>query len=273
MSIAIDGRTRLYVIVGDPIAQVKSPGGLSAALAAAGHNAVLVPVHVGAQALHGLIAGLSLAHNLDGIVATVPHKLACFGLCRETTARASFLEAVNVMRRRSDGSWFGDMTDGQGFVAAMRKAGCEPSGKRALLVGAGGAGSAIALSLLEAGARELAICEVDTERRSRLIERLGGHSGAPVVTGTQDPSGFDIVANATPLGMREGDPLPIDVSRLMPTTYVGCVVTAPAVPPLIAAARQRGCRTGTGTDMFLGQQQIILEFLTGSATAISSGPA
>ncbi len=146
-----DGATRLIPIVGDPIAQVKSPAGITAALHARGINAYVMPVHVGAADLDACLDGMSRARNVDAMVATVPHKFAAFRHAATATPRATLLGAANVLRRNKDGSWHADMLDGIAFVAALRGAGCNPAGRRALLVGAGGAGAAIALALLDAG--------------------------------------------------------------------------------------------------------------------------
>lgn len=259
----LSGATRLYLIIGDPIAQVKSPAGVTRALQAKGHDAVLVPIHIPPADLAPFMAGMSLARNVDGIIVTVPHKLAALAHCATVSDRARFLQAVNVMRRAPDGSWHGDMFDGLAFVAALGDAGCELRGKRALLVGAGGAGSAIAHALLLAGIGALSVHDGDVERRDALIRRLAALDAAPVTAGSTDPTGFDVVCNATPMGMRPDDPLPILVERLQPAMFVGDVITVPAVPPLIEAARKRGCGTQTGTGMFERVRDLMVEFLLG----------
>ncbi|UFW53841.1 MULTISPECIES: shikimate dehydrogenase family protein [Bradyrhizobium] len=255
------GATRLYVIVGDPIAQVRSPEGVSAAFAARGHDGILMPVQVTPGDLPDFLSVATRLKNLDGIVVTIPHKFGCYEACASATERAHFLRTVNLMRRRADGAWHGDMVDGLGFVGSARAKGINPAGMRALLVGAGGAGSAIALELVEAGVRELAIHDSAAERRDALIGRLNALGKAPVRVGTSNPAGFDFVANATPAGMKEGDPLPADVARLAPASYCGCVITKPEVSPFIAAARRIGCVTGTGTDMYQQHQGIMVDFL------------
>jgi len=257
------GATRLCVIVGDPIAQVRSPAGVTAAFAARGHDGILVPVQVSAADLADFLSVATRLKNLDGIVVTIPHKFACYQACTSATERAHFLGTANLMRRRADGAWHGDMVDGLGFVGAARARGIDPRGMRALLVGAGGAGSAIALALVEAGVSDLAIHDSATGRRDGLIGRLNGLGKAPVRIGSEDPAGFDFVANATPAGMKHGDPLPVDVARLAPSAYCGCVITKPEISPFIAAARKAGCVTGTGTDMYQQHQGIMVDFLLG----------
>jgi shikimate dehydrogenase len=261
MKLNLTGATRLNIILGNPVAQVKSPGGMTQAFADRAHDGVMVPVQVSIESLDSLLAVADRIENLDGIIVTVPHKFACFKHCRSTSERAGFLAAVNIMRRRKDGGWHGDMVDGLGFVGAIRGKGHDPHRKRALLVGAGGAGSAIAMALVEAGVRELAVHDGDTARRDHLIERLKNLGRTDIVVGSSDPEGFDLVANATPAGMKPGDPLPIDVAKLTPRAFVGCVITAPAVSPLVEAARQLGCATSTGTEMYHALQSTMVDFL------------
>jgi shikimate dehydrogenase len=264
-----DGSTRLSIIVGDPIAQVKAPHTLTAKFVAAGHNGILVPVHVAPQDLAALISNVSLAQNLDSIVVTVPHKFACFGLCKSATPRATFLGAVNLMRRNADGSWHGEMIDGPGFVGAVRANGGEPQGKRVLLIGAGGAGSAIALEMVEAGVRELAIHDADAKRRDALLAKLNARQGASVVIGSTDPTGFDIIANATPAGMNAGDPFPVDVTKLTSAMFVGCVITSPPTSPMVEAARNVGCKTSVGLDMVKAELDMMVDFLVPKSGAKS----
>ena len=259
--VQLSGTTRVHFIVGDPIAQVKSPLGVTQAFHDRGLNAMVMPAHVKPDDLAGWLAGVSLAKNVDGIIVTVPHKFACAAFCASLGERAAFLGVVNTMRRRPDGRWHGDMFDGLSFVQALRERGCEPRGRHTLLVGAGGAGSAIAHALVLAGVASLAIHDSDPVRRDALVARLAGLRRSPVEAGTADPGPCTLVVNATPAGMREGDPLPVDVRRLAPNAFVGCVITAPAVPPLIAAARSRGLGTSTGSDMFVHVRDLMVEFL------------
>lgn len=258
----LSGKTRLYYIVGDPIAQVKSPDGMTAGFAERGLDAVVVPAHVSRESLGDFFAGAKATQNVDGIIATVPHKFGAAEQCDELSERARFLGSANVVRRMNDGKWFGDQVDGLGFVQALRNTGFEPGGKRALLVGAGGAGSAIAQALLDAGVASLGICDQDVRRRDHLVERLASLGLGAVSAAESDPAGLDLVVNATPQGMREGDPSPVRVASLTAGMAVGDVITAPAVSPLIAAARAAGCRTVTGLQMFACVAQHMLDFYT-----------
>lgn len=261
MALNLTGATRLYFIVGDPIAQVKSPGGMTGAFAARGHDGVLVPAQVAVADLADFLSVCDRMKNLDGIVVTVPHKFSCYQHCKDATARARFLGAANIMRRRPEGGWHGEMVDGQGFVGAMRNKGFALSGKRALQIGAGGAGSAIALALIDAGVSELALHDEDANRRDSLIGRLNGMGKGRVIVGSPDPTGFDLIANATPAGMKPGDPYPVDVTKFTSDMYVGCVITQPAASPMVEAARKVGCNTSTGTDMYQALQSAMVDFL------------
>lgn len=257
---SLSGETRVIPIIGDPIAQVKSPAGVTRALNAMGCNSVVVPIHVTSADVDTFIEGVAVARNVDGIIVTVPHKFAAYRHCATATDRAHFLGAVNTLRRNADGRWHGDAFDGEGFVAGLRVAGWRPGGP-ALLVGAGGAGSAIALALLQAGVGELAIHDADAARRDALLARLQTQPGKRVRAGSSDPSGFALVANATPTGMRSGDPYPVQVDKLAAGMFVGDVITAPAVTPLIEAARRAGCATQVGGGMFAEVLKLMVAFL------------
>jgi shikimate dehydrogenase len=261
-SIGLDGSTLVLPIIGDPIAQVKSPANVTRSLHERGINAIVIPIHVVPADVHAFVDGMSLARNVPGIIVTVPHKFASYQHCTTATERAHFLGAVNVLRRNADGSWHGDMFDGMGFVGGMRAAGVDPAGKRALLVGAGGAGSAIAVALLDSGVTTLAIHDQDAQRRDGLIERLRTRRPHAVTQGSPDPAGFELIVNATPVGMKAGDPYPVLVERLEHGMFVGDVITAPLVSPLVEAARRIGCRTQIGTGMFNAELDLMVDFLT-----------
>jgi shikimate dehydrogenase len=164
---ALNGATRLHVTIGDPIAQVKSPAGVTQGFAARGADAIMIPLQVKPADIEEFFRLAKNLPNLDGIIITVPHKPVAFGHCDETSERARVLEVCNVMRRTADCRWSGDMTDGGGFVTALKRNGFDPKGKRALQVGAGGAGSAIALSLTMEGA-SVTLADLDTATRLRL---------------------------------------------------------------------------------------------------------
>ena len=259
------GSSRLFPIIGNPIRYVESPATLTSTFAARGYNALCVPMEVPEGALSTVMSGLSATRNVDGILVTMPHKHAAFELCATTSDRAELLNVVSVIRRNSDSTWHGDMLDGLAFVTAQRDRGAIIDGRRALLIGAGGAGSAIAVALLEAGVGELIVHDADEARSERLLHTLAGVGPGTISTGPRDPAGCDLVFNATPLGMETGDPLPIEASLLRPSMFVGDVIAGHGTTPFIAAAQAAGCPTATGGDMVKAVQALMADFLLGSA--------
>lgn len=259
------GATRIYPIIGDPIAQTKSPGGLTRAFREAGFNAIVVPLQVGPTAVQTFLRALDDAQNVDGMIATIPHKFAAYAHATTASEGARLLGSANVLRRIPTGGWHADMIDGLAFVRAIQSAGGTITGRRALLVGAGGAGRAIGLELLNAGAAELAIHDADADRRDRLVALLNQVHPKRATVGLADPSRFDLVVNATPSGMREDDAPPVLLDRLQPNMFVGDVITVPEMTPLLHAAQARGCGIQTGVGMFRASVALMLKFFaTGS---------
>ena len=261
---ALNGATRIHVTIGDPIAQVKSPAGITQGFASRGKDAIMIPLQVKPADVEDFFRLAKKLPNLDGIVITVPHKPVAFRHCDTTTDRARVLEVCNVMRRDPGGRWHGDMTDGGGFTDALKRSDFDSRAKRALQVGAGGAGSALALSLCMEGVGALSLCDTDTAKRDALIVRLARHGHKVTAVDKADPTGHDLVVNATPAGMRDGDPLPVDVAKLDGKMFVADIITMPLLTPLLAAAQARGCGTQNGQDMFNAQGDFITQFLLGT---------
>jgi len=255
----------LYPIIGDPVSYAESPERLTRTFLERGHNGLCVPMQVPRDQLDVVMAGITATKNVDGILVTMPHKSAAFGHCATSSERAGMLGVVSVIRRNSDGSWHGDMLDGLAFVKAQQDQGARIEGARALLIGAGGAGSAIAIALLEAGVRELVIHDADSARVGALIDVLAGVCDDRARAGAADPIGCDLVFNATPLGMSDGDPLPIDPALLASSMFVGDVVAGHGVTPFIAAAQAVGCATAGGGHMVEAVQGLMAEFLLGGS--------
>ena len=253
---SIDGTTRLIGIIGDPIAQVKAPTTLNPILAARGLNTVLVPFHVAPADLDVFVAGVRAVRNFVALVVTVPHKVAVLRHVDRPSPRVQRVGAANQIRGEPDGAFAAEITDGLGFVGAVRAVGFEPKGRAALVVGSGGAGSAIASALIEAGAAGVVGADSAAGKADALAARLGA------VAGPADPRGYDLVVNATPMGMRPDDPLPFDASALSPEQFVGEVITVPEMSPLLRAASARGCRYSTGPQMVAAQAELIADFLT-----------
>jgi len=263
MTLRLNGETRLHLIVGDPIAQVKSPTFLTESFAARGQNAIVMPAYVTADDLPAFMKSVRKMRNLDGLVFTLPHKFAALSYCNTSSERARYAGAVNVMHRQADGTWWGDNTDGHGFVDGLGAEGFTVMDRTVLLIGAGGAGSAIAFEILQRGAALLKIHDIDEVRRERLIALLARKYDRCVGVGSSDPSGVDLVANATPMGMREDDPYPVDVKNLAAEQFVADVITKPEISPLIVYARRLGCMTMPGAGMFNAQSELLVDTLLG----------
>jgi shikimate dehydrogenase len=263
MDIKLNGETLFYPIAGDPIAQVKSPGLLTDILNKRDINAVVVPAHVKSKDYAAFVKAMKAISNVGGLIATVPHKQATLPLCDHPTERATFAGSVNVMHKRDDGAWQGDNTDGQGYMNGVADCGFDIKGKRALLVGVGGAGAAIAYEILERDAAYLAIHDVNDTRRDATIARLSKRFPGKVGIGSADPTGFDFIGNATPVGMREGDPLPIEADKYKSHQFVADSITKPEITPQLKIAQSKGCAIMTGSGMFNAQAALLVDVMTG----------
>ncbi|ETX27827.1 hypothetical protein RISW2_10870 [Roseivivax isoporae LMG 25204] len=257
-------------MLGDPVVQVKSPAAFAAWAAEADRDAVMIPVHVAPQDLPATLQALRGWQNCAGAVITYPHKLAAADALDSWTEAVMLTGACNVVKRLSDGRLEGHMTDGQGFASALASKGHVLTGRDALLVGAGGAGSAIALALLDAGVGRLVIRDRTAARAVELIARLTRARPESAVTATP-PGDFAcaLACNATPVGMG-GDPAhPWPLEDLPPGCIVADIVPEPAETPWITAARARGHPIQTGPEMVAGQMPAITSFLfpNGAATA------
>jgi shikimate dehydrogenase len=261
----LSGATRLFPIIGDPIKYVESPMRLTHTFEKRDYNGICIPLQVAADDIDAVMAGLTASRNVDGILVTMPHKFTALAHCATSSERARMLGVVSVIRRNRDGTWHGDMLDGLAFVKAQRDHGAEPDGARVLLVGAGGAGSAIAIALLEAGVRELVIHDADESRVAALIDLLSGLGQGLVLPGPPDPTGCDLVCNATPMGMADGDPLPVDAALLRSSMFVGDVIAGHGLTAFLAAAQAAGCKTANGGHMVEAAQDVMADFMLGKA--------
>ncbi|SDF31344.1 shikimate dehydrogenase [Salipiger thiooxidans] len=256
----ITGHTRLYGILADPVAQVKTPQVMAEVFARHGVDGVLVPMQVAPDGLRQVVDGLRRMKNFGGFIATMPHKPAMLGLCDVIEGDGARIGAVNCVRREEDGRMVGAMLDGIGFVTGLRQAGIEPSGRRILLAGAGGAASAIAFALAEAGAEALTILNRTAARAEDLAARVAAAYPSCATSGTGtagDVGGYDLIANATSAGLRAGDPLPLPVEALHAGQVVAEAIMEPAETPLLAEARARGATVHPGLPMLRCQIELM----------------
>ena len=257
----INGHTELIAHIGFPTHSFKAPMIYNPWFAKAGVNARVMPMGCKPDDFAALLKSLFTLTNIRGALITMPHKVATLDLLDEVFPAASIAGACNAVRRSSEGKLQGDMFDGEGFVRGLLRKGVVLKAASALVVGCGGVGSAIAASLAAAGVAQLGLFDVSAASTDALRGRLIKHYPAlEVVTGSNDPAGFDVVVNGTPLGMNDGDPMPMDMSRVAPGTFVGEVVMKNEMTAFLKAAQARGCRFQVGTDMLFEQIPAYLEF-------------
>jgi len=257
----INGHTVIIPHIGYPTHSFKAPLIYNPYFEQQGINALVVPMACQADNFADLLRSLFRLGNIAGALITMPHKVTTVGLVDEVLPAAAIAGAANAVRLGPQGQLQADMFDGEGFVRGVLRKGFQLAGCRALVVGAGGVGSAIAASLAAAGVAEFALFDVNTASSQALAQRLQKHyPQLQVRVGVKDPAGFDLVVNATPLGMNEGDPLPIDVARLQAHTFVGEVVMRTEMTAFLAAAQALGCRVQIGSDMLFEQIPAYLEF-------------
>lgn len=258
----IDGATRLFGIVGDPVDQVRSPEVFNPILASAGRNAILVPMHVHPDRFEKTLRGLMALGNLDGLVVTVPYKPRALALADRVLPTGLQVGAVNALRREPDGTWTADMFDGRGLTRGLASQGLSVRGARAMVIGTGGAGSAVVVALAEAGAAAIALFDVDQAKAEALAARVReGYPACAVGFGPPDVEGRDILINATPIGMGPEDGLPAELGSLPASLLVVDVIMKPEVTPLMRHAKACGCRVIGGRVMLEGQTEELARFL------------
>jgi shikimate dehydrogenase len=259
----IDGETQVVAIVGDPIAQAKSPELFNVLFAQHGINAALVPFHVTPASLGSVLDGISGIRNLAGVVVTVPHKFAAAAFAANLSAPALQTGAVNCLRRETSGEWSGAMFDGTGFVRGLRSQGHDIRGKRVFLAGAGGAGAAVAHALLDSGIASLDIFDMNTASALRLIDALRLRRTTAVIGkgSTRAQSTHDLIINATPCGMRIDDPAPIDLSAASAHALVADLIMKPAETSWLAEAKGRDLIAHPGRHLLEHSIEAIAAFL------------
>jgi shikimate dehydrogenase len=257
----ISGRTRLFAIVGHPIAQVRSPEMITAELRARGHDAILVPLHILPEDFDACLPQLMRVRNLGGLVFTIPYKLRACALADELGAQARVVGAINALANGDDGRWRGDIFDGLGCVEAFRRRGLAFAGKRVMLLGAGGAGSAIAAAIGSERPASLRIFDIDGER-ARLLAGTVARANPRVAVTAAAPTtrDVDILVNASPVGMLDDARLPLPISDLPRELVVFDAIVKPERTPLIALAEQFGCTTVYGREMMRGQIARMVDF-------------
>ena len=257
----ISGRTTLIAHLGYPTETFTAPMIYNPWFERRGIDAIVVPMGVRADDYPAFLRSLFRLSNIHGALVTMPHKVTTVALLDTASVAVKVAGACNAILRRPDGSLYGDMFDGEGFTRGAKRKGFAFAGAKCLVVGAGGAGSAIAAAIAVERPGLIALCDIRARcgRKPRRPACGRHYPGLPIELRGNDPAGYDLVVNATPLGMEEGDPLSFDPARLDQSTFVGDVVLK-GETPLIRAAASRGCRYLIGTDMLFEQIPAYLEF-------------
>ncbi len=257
----INGHTEIIPHIGFPTHAFKAPMIYNPYFEQQGINALVVPMGCRVEDYPTFLRSVFKLSNIRGALITMPHKVTTIELVDELSPAAAIAGACNAVRLGPDGQLQGDMFDGEGFVRGVLRKGFMLQGATVMVVGSGGVGSAIAASLAAAGIAAISLYDVNMTSAEALGDRLKTHYPAlQVRTGSNDPSGHDLVANATPMGMNEGDALPMDVARIAPSTFVGEVVMRTEMTAFLSAAQARGCPVQIGTDMLYEQIPAYLEY-------------
>lgn len=257
----IDGNTELIAHIGYPTHSFKSPLIYNPYFEKEGINALVVPMSCQSADYPVFLKSVFNLTNIRGALITMPHKVTTVSLLDEVTPTVKVAGACNAVKRDAMGRLVGDMFDGAGFARGVQRKGFDLQGKRVLVVGSGGVGSAIAASLASEKIAAISLFDVNASACDGLAQRLQSeYPQIRVNVGSNDPEGHDLVVNATPMGMTEGDPLPMDVSRIAPETLVGEVVMRQELTAFLQAAKNRGCQVQVGSDMLFEQIPAYLEY-------------
>lgn len=258
----ITGKTRIYGILADPIYHVKTPELMAEVFHENRIDAVLIPIHVRPDNLRNVLDGLRGQENFGGFIATVPHKSAMLALSDDATVSAHQIGAVNCVRRNSDGTMSGAMLDGIGFIEGLYSQGYDVHGKSIVMHGAGGAACAIAFALAEAGAAHITILNRTAKKAEALCLRIQAHyPDISLDTSADQFERHDIVINATSLGMQVSDALPFTAQQLQPHQLVCEIIMEPELTPLLALARDKGCRIAYGKPMLAAQIRLMAKHM------------
>lgn len=257
----ISGRTKLIAHLGLPIGSFMAPMIYNPYFGKHDIDVVVMPMGCQEADYATFLPQVARLSNFLGALVTMPYKIPTVALLDEVTTTVSIAGACNAVRRGADGRLIGDMFDGEGFVRGIRRKGRPVSGARVLVIGSGGVGSAISASLARSGAACIGLRDTNHRIMDGLAGRLSEFQPELIVqTDAPADDGWDMIVNATPLGMNASDPMPMDVSVIAPSTLVGEVVMAREITPFLAAAQARGCEIQVGVDMLFEQIPAYLEF-------------
>ena len=258
----ISGQTRLFGLVGDPVAQARSPSLFNDLFERSSVDAACVAFEVKDGDLAAFFAGAKTVGNIDGLFITTPHKRGIAPLLDGLTPTSQSLNSVNVARRERDGRWRGAMFDGLGCVLGLRSAGIDLNGRRVLVLGCGGAGRAIGLALAMADAKSITLLDKDPSASTSLADLIkADYPATAVATEMVSDTGHDVFINASTLGMKAGDPSPFPSDWLSPGSVVVDLVTEPNGSPLGEVVRIASCKMFGGSLVHQGQAVFAAQYV------------
>ena len=257
----VSGRTRLFGIVGHPIEQVRSPEMFTAEFRRRGCDAILVPLHVLPEDFDTALPQLLRLQNLGGLVFTIPFKARACAFAEVMGAQGAVVGAINALSKGADGRWYADIFDGLGCVEAFRRREIKFAGRRVMLLGAGGAGSAIAVAIGYEQPASMRIFDVDAARATALQDKVArANPGLDVAAGSATTEGIDILLNASPVGMLGDTRLPMEIATLPRELVVFDAIVKPERTPLLELAESCGCKIVYGREMMRGQISRMVDF-------------
>jgi shikimate dehydrogenase len=256
----VDALTRLFTILGSPIAHVRAPVVWSALFKRYGVNALMLPADVAASNFDAAMKGLKATENVDGAMFTMPHKLAAMNHADMLTERARRIGAINLLRRLPGGAWEGDNVDGAGFLAGLHADGVILEGANIYLHGCGGVGRCIGWTLAMENIASLTVHDADEGRAHELARSIATVSSASLATGMPSMTDIDIAINASPVGLNASDALPFPVDALPPHAVVADVIMEPLMTALLQSARARGLKIHHGRNMMNHAMPIAASF-------------
>ncbi len=248
----LDARTRLFAILGHPIDHVRAPVVWSALFKRYGINAVFLPAHVAPQDFDAAVTGFKCLKNIDGLMFTMPHKVAALRHADDITERARRVGSLNLLRPNADGTWSGDNVDGAGFITGLEADGISIDDVHAYVHGAGGVGTNIAWSLATHTTQRLAsltLFDIDSARATVLAARITEACSLSVRAGQIDARQCGLAINASPVGLEPHDPMPFAVDALPDNAVVADVIMEPIFTPLLKSAAARGLKAHHGRNM------------------------
>lgn len=248
----ISSKTRVLTLLGDPVSHSLSPIIQNEAFRSAGVDGVYVAVRCAPDDLFGFMRGLSRAGGGGNI--TLPHKEKAAAVVDVPSEAVRRTGACNTFWGGPDGKVHGDNTDVDGFRRAARAFAGSLRNMRVLLLGAGGAARATLMALLEEGAHEVLLLNRSTERARAVARRIGG-AQARVIPLAEELRGqsFDLVVNATRLGLDPDDPSPFDFELLSRVGAAIDLVYGRHVTPFVRAAENFGVRATDGSEVLVQQ--------------------